>query len=155
MSCDESPYVIYTRCADQGESHCVFWIVLRCLSKSDIVFNGNPSRSPSFSVSCFLFPVWRWNVSHSSVRGQRPRDHNGAQTMLGDEHVWAVRRIEPVWAGYGVRVLLAEHAAPAARAILGAHSVLQVSQVRILCIALKLTCHWWRRKPLLIERFTC
>lgn len=50
--------------------------------------------------------------------------------MSGDEHVRSLRREQPVGAGHGLRLLLAEHAAPAESANPGAHPVLQVPQVR-------------------------
>lgn len=49
--------------------------------------------------------------------------------MPGDEYVRSLRRGEPVGAGHGLRVLLAEHAAAAEPADPGAHPVLQVSPV--------------------------
>lgn len=59
-----------------------------------------------------------------AVRHGRTRNDNGPQALLGVQHVREVRCGEPVGAGHGLRLLLAQHAKTAEPALAGAYPLL-------------------------------
>lgn len=57
-------------------------------------------------------------------------DNSGLEALLGEQHLWPLRCGQSIGSGHGVRLLLAKHAQAAGQAELGAHPLLQVSQVQ-------------------------